>query len=166
MTVTVTQATKYPYTNQLLELDRCRPISSGALTPQLQHIETPAWVLVWQESLQKHPDQQFTEYITHGLSHGFRIGFQHESHKLLQQGRNLHIADPQIVSDAIQTELVAQRLVELSPQEATALNIHCSPIGMIPRKNKPGKWRLIVDLSSLSGASVNDGISKDMCTLS
>ena len=45
--VTITQATEYPYTNQLLELDRCRPINSGSLTPQLQHIDTPVRVLVW-----------------------------------------------------------------------------------------------------------------------
>ena len=37
---------------------------------------------------------------------------------------------------------------------------------MIPKKNKPGKWRLIVDLSSPTGASVNDGIDKSMCRLS
>ena len=85
---------------------------------------------------------------------------------LAWQGRNLKIADPQIVSDYIQTELVAQRLVELTLQEATALNIHCSPIGMIPKKNKPGTWRLIVDLLSPAGASVNDGICKEICSLS
>ena len=36
---------------------------------------------------------------------------------------------------------------------------------MIP-KSEPGKWRLIVDLSSPKGASVNDGISKELCSLS
>jgi len=29
---------------------------------------------------------------------------------------------------------------------------------VIPKKSQPGKWRLIVDLSSPGGASVNDGI--------
>ena len=40
---------------------------------------------------------------------------------------------------------------------------HISPIGAIPKRNKPGKWWLIVDLSPLipAGASVNDGISPD-----
>ena len=41
-----------------------------------------------------------------------------------------------------------------------------SPIGIIPKKNRPGKWRLIVDFSSLEGASINDGISREMCSLS
>ena len=39
--------------------------------------------------------------------------------------------------------------------------IHISPLGVIPKKNKPGKWRLIVDLSSPAGFSVNDGISQE-----
>ena len=44
--------------------------------------------------------------------------------------------------------------------------MHCSPIGIIPKKNKPGKWRLIVDLSSPEGASVNDGVAKEQGSLS
>ena len=73
-----------------------------------------------------------------------------------------------MVSDYIVEELSAGRLVdlELSSEEATRLNIHCSPIGIIPKKNKPGKWRLIVDLSSPEDASVNDGIEKEICSLS
>ena len=35
---------------------------------------------------------------------------------------------------------------------------------MIP-KSTPGKWRLILDLSSPRGASVNDGISPELCHL-
>lgn len=52
------------------------------------------------------------------------------------------------------------------PWEASALNIHCSPMGIIPKKNKPGKWRSIVDFSSPSKASVIDGINKELCSLS
>ncbi len=42
--------------------------------------------------------------------------------------------------------------------------VHTSPIGVIP-KDTPGKWRLIVDLSSPEPLSVNDGISKSLCSL-
>ena len=38
-------------------------------------------------------------------------------------------------------------------------SIHNSPIDFIPKKNKSGKYRLIVDLSAPKGASVNNGIS-------
>ena len=46
-----------------------------------------------------------------------------------------------------------------------ARKIHCSPFGVIPKKNKPNKWRLILDLSSPEGQSINDGIGKDMASL-
>ena len=40
-----------------------------------------------------------------------------------------------------------------------------SPIGIIPKARQPGKWRLIVDLSSPRGASINEAISADRCSL-
>ena len=43
--------------------------------------------------------------------------------------------------------------------------VHISAFGVIPKQNKPGKWRLIVDLSAPEGFSVNDGIQKDLCSL-
>ena len=58
------------------------------------------------------------------------------------------------------------RVVQLPKPVALQLGVHCSPIGVIPKRHKPYKWRLIVDLSSPGGASVNDGIDKEMCSLS
>ena len=43
--------------------------------------------------------------------------------------------------------------------------VHCSPFGVIPKKNRINKWRLILDLSAPEGASVNDGFSKDLASL-
>ena len=40
-----------------------------------------------------------------------------------------------------------------------------NPFGLIPKRQQPGKWRLIVNLSSPRGASVNDGISAELCSL-
>ena len=34
---------------------------------------------------------------------------------------------------------------------------------MIPKKGKPGKWPLILNLSAPEGHSVNDGIAKELC---
>ena len=36
--------------------------------------------------------------------------------------------------------------------------VQVSPVGVIPKGHTPGKWRLIVDLSSPSGCSINDDI--------
>ena len=83
-----------------------------------------------------------------------------------QAGDNMKIAEPQVVLDFIGEELQAGRLVELTEAEAAALNVHCSPIGIIPKKNKPRRWRLIMNLLAPEGASVNDGIAKELCSLS
>jgi hypothetical protein len=44
-------------------------------------------------------------------------------------------------------------------------SLHVSPFGVIPKNHQPGKWRLILDLSSPAGHSVNDGIPKDPFSL-
>ena len=43
---------------------------------------------------------------------------------------------------------------------------HASPFGVIPKRSKPSKWRLIIDLSTPGGRIVNDGIEKELCSLS
>ncbi len=40
------------------------------------------------------------------------------------------------------------------------MSIHCSPFGVIPKRKKPGNFRLILNLSAPEGHSVNDGIDK------
>jgi len=40
-------------------------------------------------------------------------------------------------------------------------DLHFSPSEVIPKKNRPGKCRLIVDLSAPDGLSVNDAINKE-----
>jgi hypothetical protein len=70
------------------------------------------------------------------------------------------------VSEYLANELKLNRVVKLTDIETKQMNIHCSPFGLIPKKNKPGRWRLIVDLSAPEGSSVNDGIDRDMISLS
>ena len=50
--------------------------------------------------------------------------------------------------------------------QPSPLPIHISRFGVIPKGHKPGKWRLITDLSHPSGKSVNDGIDQSLCSLS
>ena len=60
-----------------------------------------------------------------------------------------------MVEQYLQEELAANRIVPV--QDSDAGLIHCSPFGVIPKRNRPNKLRLIVDLSSPEGNSVNDG---------
>ena len=82
------------------------------------------------------------KYVLRGLSEGFRIGFQYKTRELQQSHRNMLITHPAIVSEYIAKEIEANRLAVFSPEEAAAAAIHCSPIGIIPKKSKPGKWCL------------------------
>ena len=36
-----------------------------------------------------------------------------------------------------------------------------APLGVIPKRNRVDKFRLILDLSALEGQSVNDGVRRD-----
>ena len=44
-------------------------------------------------------------------------------------------------------------------------DIHVSRFSLVPKNHQPDKWRLIVDLSHPAGASVNDGIERELCSL-
>ena len=61
----------------------------------------------------------------------------------LQAGRVERVADPKLAKTA-----------------------QISPFSLIEKKTSPGKWRLIVDLSSPENSSMNDGISKELSSLS
>jgi len=44
-------------------------------------------------------------------------------------------------------------------------HLHISRFGVIPKGHNTGKFRLITDLSSPTGRSVNDGIDSELCSL-
>ena len=48
---------------------------------------------------------------------------------------------------------------------AKGMAVHGSPFGVIPKKNRIDKFRLIMDLSAPEGQSVNDGIKKELASL-
>ena len=73
------------------------------------------------------------------------------------------LENPGPVEEYLLKELALGRIREL-PQSVSC-GIHTSQFGVIPKSNQPGKWRLILDLSSPGGASVNDGISKVLCSM-
>ena len=72
---------------------------------------------------------------------------------------------PEVVAQYIQDELARGRVVRLDPKLGEVQGIHTSPFGVIPKKNKPNKWRQILDLSSPMGHNVNEGIDKELSSL-
>ena len=155
----------YPYMQQLSGLDAYQPQQQLPHLPaELQQITTPLLPHIWEELLLSYPDREFAQYIVAGLRDGFRLGFNREA-RLKSCTHNMRSAKqfPQVIDDYLSQELALQR-VAVVPQDMVA-TIHPSPFGVIPKKHKPGKWRLILDLLSPSGLSVNDGINKELCSL-
>ena len=113
-----------------------------------------------------HPDQSFVTYVLDGLENGFRVGFNPLSVSLKSATQNMPSASlqPSVIDDHLHTELAKGRVA--GPFSSPPLpHLHISRFGVTPKKHQPGKWRLIPDLSSPDGYSVNDGIRKDPFTV-
>ncbi len=138
---------QYQYIGQLLALEAC---SSGQ---KLAKVVMPLKLCRWEEALRANPDQAFTKCILRGIEGGFRIGFNDKCCHRKARPSNMPSADehPEVVDNHISEEVASERLVEMPGSEAERLGIHTSPFGAIPKKNKPNKWRLILDLSSPTG---------------
>ena len=100
------------------------------------------------------------------ISRGFRIGFNHPAGTLTSAKKNLDcsLQHPSVVDQYLAEELSCHRMA--GPFNTNFIpGAHISRFGVIPKNHQPNKWRLIVDLSHPAGHSVNDGIPKDLCSL-
>ena len=134
------------YIKQLERLQAGKPTRAVSLPAAMVEITTPLISEVWETELANHPDRAFAAYVVNGIKRDFRIGSDH--------------------SKSLSSCSTNNRMMVVSPSQAPSIQCHISPFGVIPKRAKPGKWRLIVDLSSPSNASVNDGIDRDMCSVS
>ena len=136
--------------------------------PYEASISSPLKPKAWEKALSSIPDKAVTQFILRAISQDFRIGVQ-EGHAFKPSRRNLKSAydHPEVVTNYIQREVRLGGLVRLSPVPAlTTPLVQISPFGVIPKRNKPNKWRLIVDPSSPEGHSINDAISRELVTVS
>ena len=121
----------------------------------------------WEAELRGHPDRLFASYILEGLRRGFRTGFDEIDRAILRPRRaaNLPAAKDhkEVVNAYLQKECSLGRVLEVKAGPGWK-EVHVSPIGVIPKK-AAGKWRLIVDLSSPKGGSINDGIDEELASL-
>ena len=121
---------------------------------------------VWQHYLSSHPDRALAKYVTQGIRDGFWVGFDYLHHHTRRAKDNMRSAliHPTVVREYLTKECAEGRVlgpfnVDQFPQA------QISRFGVIP-KGSTGKWRLILDLSSPEGFSVNDGINPDWCSMS
>ena len=157
----------HPFTWKLQAMAGCRPAQPTVITPALAPIVTPMHWQTWKLALTNHPDQEFADLVVSGVRDGFRIGFNYTHLPLTTScKRNMKSAydHPRIVSEYLQQELAQGHI--LGPfQNPPCHPLTTSSFGVIPKRHQPGKWRLIVDLSSPVDHSVNDGIDARLCSL-
>ena len=113
------------------------------------------------------PDTRLAQFLLRGIEQGFRIGVS-KGASFKSTNRNLKSAyeHPDVVSAYIKREVELGRLLPLSAGTlANPALLQLSPFGVIPKKGRPDKWRLIVDLSSPKGQSVNDAISREFSSV-
>ena len=131
----------------------------------ISHCFLPTKFLLWVEKLRQlvltHSDQSFVSYVLDGIQNGFRVGFNSASVSLKSTTHNMSSASlqPLVIDDYLHTELAKGRVA--GPFSSPLLPyLHISRFWVILKKYQPGKWRLILDLSSTDGHTVNDGIRK------
>ena len=108
---------------------------------------------------------QKVKFVLEGLHHGFHLGFS-PSQKLKSAKKNKPSAaqHPSVVDQHLANKVSLGRVA--GPFTAPPFpNLHVSSFGVIPKRGQPGKWLLIMDLPSMGGANVNDGIDADEFTL-
>ena len=124
---------------------------------------------MWATKLEGYPDRTLANIITQDVAEGFRVCFKAGKTKLVERSRNMKSAEKQeeVVEAYIEAEQAQGRIILAgTPTEAQEMGIHCSAFGVIPKKHKPGKYRLILNLSAPEGNSVNDGIDRELASLS
>ena len=112
--------------------------------------------------LAAHPDKSFANYVSLGMSRGFDVGFRDSTP--VRSGLS---SSPNHPSALRNKQFVSLYLKSCCESGLTAGPISSPPfsrmfvlgLGIVPKKN--GKLRVIHDLSSPDGSSVNDGISRD-----
>ena len=153
----------YRFSRDLLALESASPTLPQLPYPQV--IASPLRPEAWERTFQAIPDKALTSFLRRGIHQGFRIGVA-QGAPFKPAKRNLKSASeqPDTITAYIQREVDLGRMGPLPRQPAlTPPLLQISPFGVIPKKNRPDKWRLIVDLSSPEGHSINDAISKDLC---
>ena len=70
-----------------------------------------------------------------------------------------------VVQEYLKKEVSLGCILGPVPPERMPAGTQLSPFGVIPKSSQPGKWHLIVDLSSPDTKSVNAGIEPELCSL-
>ena len=119
---------------------------------------TPINVDRFQHELCHHPNPDKVAYVVQGLRDGFHLGFNYSTSLKSATGNMASaLLNPQVIDSYLQSEVQTGRVAGPFSQPPLPV-LHVSRFSVIPKRHQPGKWRLILDLSSPAGHSVNDRI--------
>ena len=119
---------------------------------------TPIVVPLLHQLLRDHPNKNTVAFVLNGFAFGFDIGFRGLT--IPSRPKNLRSAldNPDLVTSAIAREI--RRGHTAGPFSVEPFPVlHCSPLGSAPKKD--GTVRLVLDLSSPRGCSINEDIPKE-----
>ena len=162
--LTVNGRGEYVYMQDLRVLDSRRPLRAPLIPEGVGVVSSPLVASEWEKVLAGHPDQEFAVFVVRGIREGFQIGFDYRQLKGGRTPRNMRSAseNPEPIDRYVRAELQAGRLIRLGGH----CPVQISRVGVIPKPHQPGKWRLITDLSSPKGESINDEIDSAACSVS
>jgi len=121
-------------------------------------VESDLNIKVWREKLTGFDDDMVVEF----LEYGFPIGMEGEVPLCSAKSNHLGARDyPAEVESYLITESSMGRILGPFKENPLQCPIHCSPLNSVAKKDCSER-RFILDLSFPKGASVNDGIPKDV----
>ena len=142
------------YTAHQGHVDNFRPLPTTINSPI--NIEFLATCLL------NYPNRNLANYLLNGFLYGFDIGYSGPVSSCRPQNLLSARNNPQVINTSINTEI--QRGHTSGPfMVPPVFPLHCSPLGAVPKKD--GSHRIILDLSSPRGVSINDGILKEDFTV-
>ena len=146
-------------------LERCTFITNNSSFSQ-QNPHTNE-LLVLQDYLATHSNQEFMQFFLKGLVQGFRIGFNNFINSLCSARKTLHgsTLHPEVANKYLKEGLALNRVYGPS-KKSVCSTVQITRFSVIPKSHQHNKWCLIIDLSHAQGDSVNDNIPKTLCSSS
>ena len=106
----------------------------------------------FQHELCHHPNPDKFAYVVKGLLNCFHLGFNYSTFLKSTTGNMVSaLLHPQVIDNYLQLEVQKTGRVAGPFSQPPLSVLHVSRFGVIPKRHQPGKWRLILDLSSPVG---------------
>ena len=156
------QQTRLQWKPPSLSVPKSTPIVTPSIPFSPPPPSTPVKVANLSTELKHHPNQQFVTSLLHDLQWGCHVGYTSPCFARITPNLTSALLHPDTVSAALAKE-VSNGHTAGPFQTPPIPNLQCSPLGVVPKKD--GTWRIIMDLSSPHGSSINDYISKEEFSL-